>query len=94
MRENVRCAFPVGYDDSAILERLAQVLHPELDEPIFDLSFVRSMALRSGHASVALRLPTSGCAPVMPTRPPPTGTASIRHCRLINLAKDSALKFC
>ncbi len=62
MRENVPCEFPAGYDGSAILERLAQVLDPELDESILDLGFVRSLELRSGHASVALRLPTSWCA--------------------------------
>jgi len=62
MRENVPCEFPAGDDGSAILERLAQVLDPELDEPILDLGFVRSLELRSGHAKIALRLPTSWCA--------------------------------
>jgi metal-sulfur cluster biosynthetic enzyme len=56
MRENVPWEFP------AVLERLAQVLDPELDESILDLGFVRSLELRSGHASVTLRLPTSWCA--------------------------------
>ena len=62
MRENVPCEFPAGYDSTAILERLGQVLDPELDELILDLGFVRSLELRSGHASLALRLPTSWCA--------------------------------
>jgi metal-sulfur cluster biosynthetic enzyme len=62
MRENVPCEFPAGYDGTAVLERLGQVLDPELDESILDLGFVRSLQLRSGHASVALRLPTSWCA--------------------------------
>jgi metal-sulfur cluster biosynthetic enzyme len=62
MRDKVPCEFPVGYDGAAILERLAQVLDPELDESILDLGFVRSLELRSGHASIALRLPTSWCA--------------------------------
>src|SRR3984893_5445932 len=62
MRDNVPCEFPAGYDGAAILDRLAQVLDPELDESILDLGFVRSLQLRSGHASVALRLPTSWCA--------------------------------
>ena len=62
MRHDVPCEFPAGYDGSAILERLAQVLDPELDEPILDLGFVRSLKLRSGHARVTLRLPTSWCA--------------------------------
>src|SRR6516225_5515540 len=62
MRDDVPCEFPAGYDGSAILEQLAQVLDPELDEPILDLGFVRSLQLRSGHATIALRLPTSWCA--------------------------------
>jgi metal-sulfur cluster biosynthetic enzyme len=62
MRDSVPCEFPAGCDGSAVLGRLAQVLDPELDEPILDLGFVRSLELRSGHASVALRLPTSWCA--------------------------------
>src|ERR1700720_2742042 len=62
MRDNVPCEFPAGYDGTAILDRLAQVLDPELDESILDLGFVRSLRLRSGQAEVALRLPTSWCA--------------------------------
>jgi len=62
MRESVPCEFPAGYDGPAILERLGQVLDPELDESILDLGFVRSLQLRSGRASVALQLPTSWCA--------------------------------
>ena len=62
MRDNVPCEFPAGYDDTAILERLAQVLDPELDESILDLGFVRSVRLRPGHASVVVQLPTSWCA--------------------------------
>jgi len=62
MRDDVPCEFPAGCDGSAVLERLAQVLDPELDEPILELGFVRSLELRSDHARVALRLPTSWCA--------------------------------
>src|SRR5499427_5336320 len=62
MRGNVLSDFPDGYDGTAVMERLAQVLDPELDEPILDLGFVRSFELHSGHASVGLRLPTSWCA--------------------------------
>ena len=62
MRCNPPCDFPPGYDGTAILERLEQVLDPELDESILDLGFIRSLQLRSGHANVALRLPTSWCA--------------------------------
>jgi hypothetical protein len=32
MRDNVPCEFPAEYDGTAILDRLAQVLDPELDE--------------------------------------------------------------
>jgi metal-sulfur cluster biosynthetic enzyme len=62
MHEDVPCDFPAGCDGAAIRERLAQVLDPELDEPILDLGFVQALRLRSGHAEVALRLPTSWCA--------------------------------
>jgi metal-sulfur cluster biosynthetic enzyme len=62
MRDDVPCEFPAGYDGSAVLGRLAQVLDPELDESILDLGFVRSLQLRSSHASIALRLPTNWCA--------------------------------
>lgn len=62
MRDAIPCDFPAGYDGVAVLERLTQVLDPELDEPILDLGFVRSLKLRSGHAEVLLRLPTSWCA--------------------------------
>jgi metal-sulfur cluster biosynthetic enzyme len=53
---------PAGCDDPAVLARLAQVLDPELDEPILDLGFVRSVAIDSRHARIELRLPTSWCA--------------------------------
>jgi len=62
MRDAIPCDFPAGYDGAAVLERLAQVLDPELDESILNLGFVRALRLRSGHAEVALRLPTSWCA--------------------------------
>jgi len=60
--EEIPYDFPAGYVGAAVLERLAQVFDPELDEPILDLGFVRALRLRSGHAAVALRLPTSWCA--------------------------------
>src|SRR6516165_15630 len=62
MRDNVLCEFPAGDDGTPILERLAQVLDPELDESILDLGLVRSLQVLSGHASVAVQLPTSWCA--------------------------------
>ena len=43
MRNDIPCEFPAGYDGTAILDRLAQVLDPELDELILDLGFVRSL---------------------------------------------------
>src|SRR6516162_4099847 len=62
MREHVPFEFPAGYDGTAVFERLAQVLDPELDESILDLGFVRSLQLRSGNAEIAVQLPTSWCA--------------------------------
>src|SRR5437588_11025589 len=62
MRDEVPMEFPVGYDGSVLVERLARVLDPELDESILDLGFVRSLRLRSGQAEVGLQLPTSWCA--------------------------------
>ena len=43
MRDNVPCEFPAGYDGTALLKRLEQVLDPGLDESILDLGFVRSL---------------------------------------------------
>ncbi|MCP9273943.1 iron-sulfur cluster assembly protein [Mycolicibacterium arenosum] len=43
---------------------LGSVLDPELDEPITDLGFVRSLVVSpSGNIKVHLRLPTSFCSP-------------------------------
>lgn len=42
---------------------LGGVFDPELDEPITDLGFVRSLEDRDGRLTVHLRLPTSFCAP-------------------------------
>ena len=45
-------------------EALHQVIDPELDEPITDLGFVRSLRVgESGEIEAHLRLPTSFCAP-------------------------------
>jgi metal-sulfur cluster biosynthetic enzyme len=46
-----------------VLAALATVLDPELDEPITELGFVRSVAIRDGGVTVHLRLPTSFCSP-------------------------------
>ncbi len=42
---------------------LDAVFDPELDEPITDLGFVRSVEVDEGTVTVHLRLPTSFCAP-------------------------------
>ncbi len=42
---------------------LGAVVDPELDEPITDLGFVRSLVTTGGDVEVHLRLPTSFCAP-------------------------------
>jgi metal-sulfur cluster biosynthetic enzyme len=48
----------------AILRALDVVIDPELDEPITDLGFVRSVEVTAeGDVEVHLRLPTSFCAP-------------------------------
>ena len=57
-----QCELADGCNGSAILERLRQVLDPELDEPILQLGFVRSLQIRDGDAVIALQLPTSWCA--------------------------------
>jgi metal-sulfur cluster biosynthetic enzyme len=62
MPYEVAIDFPAECDGAALLQQLARVLDPELDEAILDLGFVRSVQLRAGHASVALQLPTSWCA--------------------------------
>lgn len=46
-----------------VLAALSTVLDPELDEPITELGFVRSVAIRDGGVTVHLRLPTSFCSP-------------------------------
>ena len=43
---------------------LSAVVDPELDEPITDLGFVRSLVVTpAGNVKCSLRLPTSFCAP-------------------------------
>jgi metal-sulfur cluster biosynthetic enzyme len=62
MPHNVPCDFPPGYDSREILQRLEQVLDPELDESVLHLGFVGALRVRAGHADVALQLPTAWCA--------------------------------
>jgi metal-sulfur cluster biosynthetic enzyme len=47
----------------AVRGALATVLDPELDEPITDLGFVRSVVTSGDAVTVRLRLPTSFCSP-------------------------------
>jgi metal-sulfur cluster biosynthetic enzyme len=49
--------------DSAVRAALGTVVDPELDEPITDLGFVRSVRVDAADVEVHLRLPTSFCAP-------------------------------
>jgi metal-sulfur cluster biosynthetic enzyme len=48
---------------SSVRAALGTVVDPELDEPITDLGFVRSVAVVGADIEVHLRLPTSFCAP-------------------------------
>ncbi|MAU84700.1 MAG: metal-sulfur cluster biosynthetic enzyme [Gordonia sp.] len=47
----------------AVLAALGTVVDPELDEPITDLNFVRSILIDDDGVTVHLRLPTSFCSP-------------------------------
>lgn len=49
--------------EADVLAALGTVIDPELDEPITDLGFVRSVAIDHVGVSVHLRLPTSFCSP-------------------------------
>ncbi|GAA1904618.1 iron-sulfur cluster assembly protein [Lapillicoccus jejuensis] len=51
----------VGEDD--VRRALGVVLDPELDEPITDLGFVRSVHVTDAEVTIHLRLPTSFCSP-------------------------------
>jgi metal-sulfur cluster biosynthetic enzyme len=46
-----------------VMDALATVRDPELDEPITELGFVSSASVVNGHGTVRLRLPTYFCAP-------------------------------
>src|SRR5260370_31507949 len=63
MRDNVQCEFPAGYDDTAILNRLAQVLDPELDESIVQYRRTRSGSCRSHHRATGLGTPAARQSP-------------------------------
>ncbi|MFD7306711.1 iron-sulfur cluster assembly protein [Promicromonospora sp. NPDC059942] len=49
--------------EADVRRALDAVLDPELDEPVTDLGFVRSVAVEGGRVEVHLRLPTSFCSP-------------------------------
>lgn len=49
--------------DAEVMSALSTVVDPELDEPITDLGFVRSIILDDLGVEVHLRLPTSFCSP-------------------------------
>src|SRR5215813_2033489 len=57
-----QCDLQPDCDRAAVLERLGRVLDPELDEPLLQLGFIRSLQVRNGHAVVTVQLPTSWCA--------------------------------
>jgi metal-sulfur cluster biosynthetic enzyme len=48
---------------AAVMAALATVIDPELDQPITELGFVRSVRIDDAGVTVHLRLPTSFCAP-------------------------------
>lgn len=55
---------PAASREEAVRAALDAVLDPELDEPITDLGFVRSVTVTpDGALTVRLRLPTSFCSP-------------------------------
>jgi metal-sulfur cluster biosynthetic enzyme len=54
---------PVSLTEADVRAALGRVVDPELDEPITDLGFVRSVEVRNDAVEVHLRLPTSFCAP-------------------------------
>lgn len=49
--------------ETDVLAALSTVVDPELDEPITDLGFVRSVGIDDAGVTVHLRLPTSFCSP-------------------------------
>ena len=61
MDGDIQCDFASDCEAAVILERLGEVLDPELDESILELGFIRSLKVCDGRATVTLRLPTSWC---------------------------------
>jgi metal-sulfur cluster biosynthetic enzyme len=54
---------PRGSLEVEVMAALSTVMDPELDEPITDLGFVRSVHIEDIGVTVHLRLPTSFCSP-------------------------------
>ncbi len=54
---------PAAVTDDDVRRALDTVLDPELDEPVTDLGFVRSVEVDGADVVVHLRLPTSFCSP-------------------------------
>src|SRR6476469_1001834 len=59
----IDCLPPALITEDDVRRALDVVIDPELDEPITDLGFVRSVAVTASRVEVHLRLPTSFCAP-------------------------------
>lgn len=53
----------VACTERDLLDALSTVVDPELDEPITDLGFVRSLTIDDRGVAVHLRLPTAFCSP-------------------------------
>src|SRR6516162_1629408 len=62
MRSSAASDLGSDVDQVIILERLNEVLDPELDESIVKLGFIRSIVRRGVHVHVVLALPTNWCA--------------------------------
>lgn len=54
---------PVDITVDEVMEALGTVVDPELDEPITDLGFVRTVIVDDEGVTVHLRLPTAFCSP-------------------------------
>lgn len=63
MYDDVRLSLPDTLDREVIFKRLEKVLDPELDEPILQLGFVKSIGAENGYLTIELHLPTYWCAP-------------------------------
>lgn len=54
---------PAQHEQSLILERLGRVLDPELDRPIVELGFVKTVTADQGCVHVSMEMPTAWCSP-------------------------------